>query len=60
MSRNRESSENTVKVTSKHKEVIDEIIDYLRTGFECTITSPKMYNEEKDQFFQFVDVQRRA
>jgi hypothetical protein len=54
------NSETIVKVTSKNKEVIDAIIDHLKIVFTCEVTSPKMYNDEKDVFFQFVEVQRRV
>lgn len=53
-------SDTTVKVISRDKEFVDQLIQCLSLAFDCKTTSPKMYNAEKDIFFQFIAVSRRA
>jgi hypothetical protein len=56
---NRPISETTVKVTSKNKAIIDQVLSCLKSVFECEATSPKMYNDEKDVFFQYIAIQTK-
>ncbi len=56
---NRPISETTVKVTSKNKAVIDQVFNCLKLVFDVEPTSPKMYNDEKDVFFQYIAVQKK-
>jgi hypothetical protein len=51
--------ETTVKITSKDKEFLEQIIECLQTAFDCELTSPKMYNDEKDIFFQYIAISKR-
>ncbi len=51
--------ETTIKIISKNKEFPDQLLDYLKLAFDCEPTSPKMYNDEKDVFFQYIQVSKR-
>ena len=53
------NSETTVKSTSADKLVLDQIVECLKLRFDCEVTSPKMYNDKKDVFFQYVTVAKR-
>ncbi|MGA2680628.1 MAG: hypothetical protein ABSF44_02385 [Candidatus Bathyarchaeia archaeon] len=55
----RSNFETTVKVTSKNKAIIDQVFNCLKTVFNCEATSPKMYNDEKDIFFQYITIQTK-
>jgi len=50
----------TIKVTSSDKVFLDDIVNCLKSAFQCEITSPKMYNAEKDVFFLYVSAKRRV
>jgi len=60
MTINKVNSETSLKVISPDKEFLDEIINYLKQGFDCKTTSPKMWSEEKSAFFQYLSVARRS
>ena len=48
-----------VKITSRNKVLLDEIVAFLQIGFECAVTSPKMYSQNNDQFFQYAKVAKK-
>lgn len=50
---------NVVKITSRDKAFLDQFFEYLKLAFDCEVTSPKMYNDEKDIFFQYASVEKR-
>jgi hypothetical protein len=52
--------ETVLKITSKDKDFLDQLVEYLRLAFDCETTSPKMYSDKTDRFFQYVAVTRRA
>ena len=54
------NSETTVKSTSADKLILDQILECLKLVFDCKVTSPKMYNDEKDVFFQYVTVTKKG
>lgn len=59
VSANSPPRETTVKVISRNKDFLDQIIDYLKIAFDCELTSHRMYNDEKDVFFQYLSISKR-
>ena len=49
-----------VKLTGRQKQLLDEIRECLEAVFDCRLTSPKMYSEDKDVFYQYLLVKRRT
>ncbi len=45
-----------VKITCQDKALLNKIIAFLEVGFTCRPTSPKMYDEKLDKFFQYVAI----
>lgn len=49
---------NSLKAISPDKEFIDELVEVLNLHYECKTTSPKMWSEEKNSFYQYMTLSK--
>jgi len=59
MEENEEKAIATVKIISKSKSFLDQVKAFLEIGFRCDGVSKKMYSQETDEFFQFVNLAKK-
>ena len=52
--------EHVFKITTKDKDFLEQIVEYLRLAYDCEVTSPMMYSEKTDRFFQYVAVDKES
>jgi hypothetical protein len=51
---------NSIKVTSPEKDFIDEMFAFLSQKYQCKTTSPKMWSDEKNAFYQYFAIEGGA
>jgi hypothetical protein len=52
--------DDVLKATSKDKTFFDSLVEHLALAYLVQRTSPIMYDEKKDVYFQFFAISRRA
>ena len=50
----------SIKVTAPDIKFIDEIFAFLNQKYSCKTTSPKMWSDEKNAFYQYFEIEGGA
>jgi hypothetical protein len=49
----------TLKATTDRKEDLDDLVEFLKIGFNCELQSKKLYSEDQDKFFQYIAISKK-